>query len=61
MTKRKQIWKWKGGRLCRGKVSLTVPQAFEAIPNNPDIKRACHGILVTPSNWASKQYELYRN
>ena len=38
-------WEWDGGRLCRGKVSLTITEAYDAIPKNPDIAKACNGVL----------------
>lgn len=40
-------WKWIGGRLCRGKISLSVTKAYEAIPGNPEIARACKGVLIS--------------
>ncbi len=39
-------WEWIGGRLCRGNVSLSVTEAYEAQPGNPEIARACKDVLM---------------
>ncbi len=48
-------WKWIGGRLCRSGVSLSVSEAYEAIPKNPEIAAACKGILIPCDTWVAKK------
>ena len=41
----KLSWRWKGGRLCRDKVSLSISEAYAAIPLSPSIAIVCRNVL----------------
>ncbi len=38
-------WKWRGGRLVCGKVSLSIIDAWHMIPYDPEIAKACWRVL----------------
>ncbi len=42
----KLSWRWKGGRLCRGDVSLSISEAYAAIPLSLSIANACNKVLT---------------
>ena len=48
-------WHWKAGRLINGHKSLSITQAYNQQRCNPDIHKACEGILEP---YSSKQNRL---
>ena len=41
----KEKWKWLGGRLCRGNESLSISEAYAALPRSQSIATACWNVL----------------
>ena len=41
------FWYWRGGRLCGGKESLSITEAYAAIPKSPTVARAWRNVLIT--------------
>ena len=49
------MYYWKGGRLTNGKISISATTAYNLIHRDPEIAKACKGVLIPWGTWEHKK------